>query len=46
MIKNKIMKYINYLKKYDEAFNKFQNTAIGKFIIEKLILRAKCQTNC
>lgn len=41
MIKNKIMKYINYLKKYDEAFNKFQNTAIGKFIIEKLILRAK-----
>jgi adenylate kinase family enzyme len=35
------MKYTNYLKKYDEAFNKFQNTAIGKFIIEKLILRAK-----
>jgi len=41
MIKNKLMKYTNYLKKYDETFNKFQNTAIGKFIIEKLILRAK-----
>jgi hypothetical protein len=41
MIKNKLMKYTNYLKKYDEAFNKFQNTSMGKFIIEKLILRAK-----
>ena len=41
MIKNKLMKYTNYLKKYDEAFNKFQNTVMGKFIIEKLILRAK-----
>ncbi|MCG3714316.1 ATP-binding protein [Aliarcobacter butzleri] len=41
MIKNKLMKYTNYLKKYDEDFNKFQNTAIGKFIIEKLILRVK-----
>ena len=35
------MKYTNYLKKYDEAFNKFQNTVMGKFIIEKLILRSK-----
>src|SRR5574344_1497994 len=41
MIENKLIKYTNYLKKYDEAFNRFQNTAIGKFVIEKLILRAK-----
>jgi len=41
MIKNKFMKYTKYFKQYDEAFNKFQNTAIGKFIIEKLILRTK-----
>lgn len=41
MIKNKLMKFNKYLKIFDEAFNKFQNTAIGKFIIEKLILRSK-----
>ncbi len=41
MIKNKLMKYTKYFKKYDETFNKFQNTAIGKFVVEKLILRAK-----
>lgn len=41
MIKNKFMKYTKYFKQYDEAFNKFQNTAIGKFLIEKIILRAK-----
>lgn len=41
MIKNKFIKYTKYFKQYDEAFNKFQNTAMGKFVIEKLILRAK-----
>ena len=41
MIKNKFIKYTKYFKQYDEAFNKFQNTAIGKFVIEKLILRKK-----
>ena len=30
-----------FLKKLDKRFDKFQNTAIGKFVIEKLILRAK-----
>ncbi|MBW6488912.1 AVAST type 4 anti-phage nuclease Avs4 [Sulfurimonas sp.] len=31
----------NLFTKADITFNKFQNTAIGKFVIEKLILRAK-----
>jgi len=37
----KPLKSKKYFKKVDETFNKFQNTAIGNFVIEKLILRAK-----
>ncbi|MBE0492665.1 MAG: ATP-binding protein [Sulfurospirillum sp.] len=33
--------YKNFFTKIDDTFDKFQNTAIGKFVIEKLILRAK-----
>lgn len=31
----------NFFTKADATFDEFQNTAIGKFVIEKLILRAK-----
>ena len=41
LIKSLKYKCKNYFTKVDIAFDKFQNTAIGKFVIDKIILRTK-----